>query len=627
MSRHHQKAIKTESSQEKNETKLLRKFFVSALVATIGTSILFLGQNCGQFKSVSQSSQSIGSRSESWVQDIDSKLSPFSQNCRTHRDSTGSGSSLSPLSPREFKNTVNDLVDALVSESEATVIKNQLQGQLDAMTQASITSDLRVFENALQNVGPTVTTERVNFVIELAEKLASANSLISATCTESASECFQAFLDSKALYFFRKPLTAQERQRYTESFENHGIEITLASMLLGPHFQFHIEESIGDAIGEELSLYELASRISYGLTGSFPDAELFAAVANQSLAIPEVLASQARRLLESAKGRNHLRQFVREWLQTQNIPELSSDHSRSVFLWEQHDNKPSESFSVLAGRDFKRALEKELEDLFLYHFLEDRDNGSFSALMTSRRFVADDLLKRTIYEFDAISRDPASESSYFDEGDRSGLISRAGLQIVDGESRRPIIKGVRLLSRILCQDLPSQADTSAPEESIIQPHFSQRELVEAMTEIKGSSCLACHQMINPIGFAQEAFDAFGRRSAFDYVIDQSIANPSEVIRVAPVNTVASLQLSSSSAQLTGPQSLAQFIASSPEAKACFTRFAWSFLNRRAPEEGLDACHLQDSFEKLESKKGLIDAFIAIVKHPNFAKKNAHTGGD
>ena len=97
-----------------------------------------------------------------------------------------------------------------------------------------------------------------------------------------------------------------------------------------------------------LTSWELASRLSYFLTGSMPDDALFAAAAADALRTPAQVAAQARRLLAATNGPvpDRVAQFFTEWLNLVNLASLQRD--KTVFP----------TFTPTLGAAMPRCLER-----------------------------------------------------------------------------------------------------------------------------------------------------------------------------------------------------------------------------------------------------------------------------
>ena len=120
--------------------------------------------------------------------------------------------------------------------------------------------------------------------------------------------CAWASIERFAVRAWRRPLDAEERERI-ETFwrtnlaagpANEAVALTVAGILQAPAFHFRLER--GDAPGGRPTPWELATRLSYFLWDSMPDAELFAAAVAGELATRAGVERQVRRMLDDPKA-------------------------------------------------------------------------------------------------------------------------------------------------------------------------------------------------------------------------------------------------------------------------------------------------------------------------------------
>ena len=78
----------------------------------------------------------------------------------------------------------------------------------------------------------------------------------------------------------------------------------------------------------EVEAYVTASRLSYALWDTMPDAELFAAAARGELATPQGVEKAARRMLDQPRAREALDEFVSQWLRFDRILTASKDRRK-----------------------------------------------------------------------------------------------------------------------------------------------------------------------------------------------------------------------------------------------------------------------------------------------------------
>jgi hypothetical protein len=117
---------------------------------------------------------------------------------------------------------------------------------------------------------------------------------------------------------YRRPARKEEIERFVkiyriiepdkETFEA-AMRETLAMVLVSPKFLYH---TLAD--DDATRPYELASRLSYFLTGTMPDAELLRLAAEGKLNDDTVIAEQAQRLLDDPRSADFVRNFTMQWL-------------------------------------------------------------------------------------------------------------------------------------------------------------------------------------------------------------------------------------------------------------------------------------------------------------------------
>jgi len=118
---------------------------------------------------------------------------------------------------------------------------------------------------------------------------------------------------------FRRPATADELDRLMKIYKIYAAEFdtfekamreTLAMVLISPQFLFHTPAEKGKAKQQ----YELASRLSYFLWGSMPDAELMELASRGRLDDAAVVKTQVERLLADGRARAFIDNFTTQWL-------------------------------------------------------------------------------------------------------------------------------------------------------------------------------------------------------------------------------------------------------------------------------------------------------------------------
>ncbi len=139
---------------------------------------------------------------------------------------------------------------------------------------------------------------------------------------------------------YRRPVQSDEVQRLLKLFKmgseagesfDKAIKYPLQAVLVSPHFLFRIESdgNIKETGGVQLiNEFELATRLSYFLWSSMPDAELFELADKGKLRNPGILESQITRMLKDAKAKALTENFANQWLTLRNLKEIKPDTNR-----------------------------------------------------------------------------------------------------------------------------------------------------------------------------------------------------------------------------------------------------------------------------------------------------------
>ena len=298
---------------------------------------------------------------------------------------------------------------------------------------------------------------------------------------------------------WRRPLTSADRDelralyrklRAQELPHDNALRMTLARVFVAPGFLYKLEEPAPGTAQSPVSDTELATRLSYFLWSSAPDAELAALAAAGKLRNPDVLAAQMRRMLKDARVRRLAIEFGAQWLHTRDLDKL--------------DEKSERHFPTFAS--VRGALNEEPIRFFTDLF--QRDGSVLALLDADYTFVNATLAKH--YGLTGVSGDEWRRVDGVRAQGRGGVLGfGATLAKQSGASRTsPILRGNWLSETLLGERLPRppQGVPVLPEE--VPVGLTERALTERHSS--DPKCAGCHARIDPFGFALERYDAIGR---------------------------------------------------------------------------------------------------------------------
>lgn len=327
-------------------------------------------------------------------------------------------------------------------------------------------------------------------------------------CSPSEVTCRDTFIQSFGRRAYRRPLTQSETARFVSLFDQgadliatgdafrDGVELVLAAVLQSAKFLYRAEQGKNeqDEAGTLLTDFEIATRLSYLFWGTGPDEQLLEAAAAGGLSTPAAILEHATRLANDDRIRERVIDFHDRWFQMDGLSAAAKDPT--IFP----------QFNPELVQSMRAEMHAVVEEITLNR------GGGIVELLTSPLGAVDAPLAQ-LYGLPGTFGDAPALVDFPAGSGRTGLLTQAAfLTAHSSASTRtsPILRGVFILNRLLCQDVPPpppgaemQEPDTAPENEILttRDYFAWKTSMPA--------CAACHNQINPVGFAFEDFDAVG----------------------------------------------------------------------------------------------------------------------
>lgn len=290
---------------------------------------------------------------------------------------------------------------------------------------------------------------------------------------------------TKLLKFVELALTDKQ------SFEQ-AMRLAVAATLTSPSFIFKIEQEPLTTETRLLSDYELATRLSYFLWSSCPDDELLAVAATGKLGTTDTLKKQIVRMLKDPRSNAIGENFASQWLQLRLLERVSPDPRRFPAF----------------DSGLRAAMRTETEMFFSAIVREDRSILEF--LTADYTFVNDKLA--SLYGIKDVSGDEFRKVS-LDRAQRGGLMGQASILTVTSNPTRtsPVKRGKWILENLLAAPPPpAPANVPPLEEARGRKEKETKSLRERMELHRTNpACASCHQLMDPLGFGLENYDAIG----------------------------------------------------------------------------------------------------------------------
>ncbi len=429
--------------------------------------------------------------------------------------------------------------------------------------------------------------------------------------------CVDDFLERFGARALRRPLDADEREFYAGFYGDLSVEDPagwadlIAGLLSAPQFLYLVEHGDQPVADRDevyaLSAFELASRLSYHFWETLPDDALWAAAEDDSLLEPDVYRAQVERLFSDPRTVATTREFFRDWLKLDDVPNLTEHVSSPLYQSFAGDDLPTEAL--------REHMQDEVLDL-LQHLTWDAPAGFDELLSTEASFARTDDLAQL---YGVEPWDGSGAPPQFPAGERPGLLTRAAFLVTASANTRPIMKGLFIRRNMLCDSIPPPPNNAANKPPELSDTLSTREVVEGLTEQPGTACAGCHAtLINPLGFATEGFDALGRvRSE-----QRLFSDDGDEVGTAAIDTTCTPRVvDGDPSQSTGPEQLMQLIRDSGKAHACFARHYFRFSFGRFEDLQQDGCVLEQLRSALVETGSLSGMLREVALAPAFQRRN------
>ena len=292
---------------------------------------------------------------------------------------------------------------------------------------------------------------------------------------------------------FESPLEFYRQGRADDGFEA-GIEMALSAILVSPEFLFRVERDptgISSKTPYRISDLELASRLSFFLWSSIPDKELLDISIQGDLSKPGVLERQVKRMLADRRSHTLMTNFASQWLHLRNLESVTPD-MRSF-----------PSFDDNLRQAMRRETELLLEDLIR------EDRSVLDLLSSDYTFLNERLAKH--YEIPHVYGSWFRKVKLSDDSMRGGLLRHGSVLTVTSYNTRtsPVIRGHWVLENLMgVPPPPPPSDVPALEDKTIDGSLSVRERL--LQHRANPACAGCHNLMDPVGFSLENYDAVGR---------------------------------------------------------------------------------------------------------------------
>jgi mono/diheme cytochrome c family protein len=400
------------------------------------------------------------------------------------------------LTKTEYGNTLHDLlgVDAKVVQELPDEVAGE--GYMNTLSSLQMEQYLSIANEVLnralapQGTPPTAVQQR------LLGTAPAPGADLKATAREVARKL--------ARTAYRRPASEKELDVLMQVFDlatRHKLDypaalrLVLKAVLVSPQF-LYITPATAAETGREivpLDDYQLASRLSYLLWATMPDAELSALADQGKLHEKPVLQAQVRRMLTDARSRALFDGFGAQWLGLGDLADKTFDTTKFPQM-----TPALRSAMYDEGRLFFDSIV--------------RGNRSVVSFVTADYTFLNETLA-AIYGLEKTVTGPKMRQVKLTDANRGGILGMPGILATTSFPNRtsPVKRGVWVLEQVLGQQVPP-APPNVPALDKQDKKKIANLTLRQRTELHRTNvvCANCHKILDPIGFGLENFDAIGR---------------------------------------------------------------------------------------------------------------------
>jgi mono/diheme cytochrome c family protein len=282
------------------------------------------------------------------------------------------------------------------------------------------------------------------------------------------------------------------------------VKLALKGVLVGPDFLFKLEHRSDKPGIYPIGQYELASRLSYFLWSTMPDEELDTLAAQGRLQDPKVLSDQVERMLDDPKSQAFASTFIGQWLGTQDLggraapmlTELNTFYTPPV------------------------AADLRAEPILIFERILGENRSLLELLTADYTYMTNRLVK--FYQLEDKFKDFNSDEPKLVEwpdNRRAGIMNLGAVMAITSHYRQtsPVLRGAWVLDTLLGTPVPPPPPNVPQLEAVkcddncavtAKTAVGMRQTI--LAHRANPSCAACHQLMDPMGFALENFDWTGR---------------------------------------------------------------------------------------------------------------------
>jgi len=379
--------------------------------------------------------------------------------------------------------------------------------------------------------------------------------------------CRTKFIKTFGRRVFRRPLEPEEVARYANVFRSEkqflkGAQTVIEAMLQSPDFIFWLDETPN----LKWKPFATASFLSYSLWNTMPDDALLDAAGRGELDTAAGIEQMTRQMLADPRAKDGLESFVSEWLRFDRV--LGAARERRVY--------------PLFNADLATAMTAEA-----LRFVGDLvwNDRNFMQVYTANWGFPNSSLA-AVYKVPPPAHD-WDRVTFPDDSERAGLLGQALFLTLTGkpDETTPTGRGLFVRQQFLCQEVPPpppNVDTNLPPFDESKPLTNRQRMSAHATD---PVCASCHNLIDPIGFGLEKYDAIGGRREQQKLLFFPAGHGLAARRAKPKEVLLDIDTTArvagiANSDFASARQLGELLARTPQCQDCIVKQVFRYIAGR-----------------------------------------------
>jgi hypothetical protein len=499
-----------------------------------------------------------------WIDCLAKMSGPQIEEARRYKEEEAAGRGKPPvvvlrrLTNSQYNNTIRDLLKDTSNPANDFPPEDFVNGFKDQYQALSVTPLLaEAYGNAAEKLAADAFL-RGDFHGLIGCKPASDND----------TACRTKFVKTFGRRAFRRPLEPEEVARYTNVFRSekqflNGAQTVIEAMLQSPEFIFWLDETPNP----KWKTYATASFLSYSLWNTMPDDALLDAAARGELDTASGIEQMAREMLVDPRAKDGLDSFVSQWLRFDRV--LGAARERRVY--------------PLFNADLATSMTEEA-----LRFVGDLvwNNRNFMQVYTANWGFPNSSLA-AVYKVPPPAHD-WDRITFPADSERAGLLGQALFLTLTSkpDETTPTGRGLFVREQFLCQEIPPpppNVDTNLPPFDESKPLNNRQRMSAHATN---AVCASCHNLIDPIGFGLEKYDAIGERREQQKLLFFPAGHGVAARRAKPKEVLLDIDTTArvagiSNSDFTSARQLGELMARTPQCQECIVKQVFRYMAGRS----------------------------------------------